>query len=91
LILLGFNLFSRFLLTSGKIKYILIIDMGRKKTTQAGRTTTFFLGEPDLTALRAFRRRHGYSSDSAALRVILQLVAETEGSDGKEENNVDCC
>ena len=65
--------------------------MGRKKTTQAGRTTTFFLGEPDRTALRAFRYRYGHKSDSQALRAILQLVAETEGSDGKEENNVDCC
>jgi hypothetical protein len=43
-----------------------------------GRVKSFWLGEKHVRALQSFQQRHEHSSEGAALRAILDVVAEVE-------------
>jgi hypothetical protein len=57
-----------------------------------GRVKSFWLGSRHVRALRSFQERHGHPSEGAALRAVLDVVAESEktppeaGGGGREIN-----
>ena len=52
-----------------------------------GKIHSHWLGEKHVLAIQAFQVRHGYNSQSEALRVILEVVAETEHTGTGEQND----
>jgi hypothetical protein len=53
--------------------------MAPRRQIDGGRLRAFWLGARHWRALLAFQERHGLANHSAALRAVLDLVAETEG------------
>lgn len=52
--------------------------MSRKSTVDRGRLRAFYIGQGHEAALRSFAARNGYPNLSAALRAVLDLVAQVE-------------
>ena len=52
---------------------------------EGGRVVSVYLGTPHVQALELFRRRHGHRSRAAALRAVLEVVAEVEADASKPD------
>lgn len=52
--------------------------MARKADIDDGRTSAYYLGERHRVGLKAFARTHGHGTGSAAMRAILDTVADSE-------------
>ncbi len=61
--------------------YRIAIDWGvaRRRNIDGGKTRGFYLGDQHLRALDEYRLNHRHANNGAALRAILDIVAETEG------------
>ena len=59
--------------------------MAKTKQMEGGRVVSFYLGDPHVRALDLFRERHGHRSRAAALRAVLEVVAEVEACVLKSE------
>ena len=70
---------------TGPAEFLIRKWMGRKAEMKNGKVQTFWLGEVHLNALDSYRRRHRARSRGDALRKVLEVVAEVERSNAKEE------
>lgn len=52
---------------------------GPKQKIVGGATSAFYLGVRHRAALKLFRERHGHENNPAAMRALLDVVAESEG------------
>ena len=55
--------------------------MARRAEVIGGRPIVYYVGLHQVAALERFRRRHGLSNASQALRAVLDVVAKSEESE----------
>ncbi len=58
-----------------------MLAMAPKRQVDGGKVRAFYIAARQWRALLAFQQNHGHPNRSAALRALLDMVADSEGVD----------